>query len=263
MKKLIFTFVFLFSSVAFAQEAPTAGEAAGSAVDPHISSGTAPDANTSHAGGAHHHDPSKDFRYLGSPFGHGTKDVKGGKLGDGKMLDEHGNVILDSHGKPAEEEPMSAPFIYMVLNFALLLFILMKFGAPVARSTAAERHDQIKTALDEAAKLRKQAADKLAEYESRLKDADTEIKKLVEGMRADAEADKARILDNAARQSAQMKKDAEQRIAAEIEYARAQLTQEVAAAATKATETLLKKNMVPADQQKLVSSFISDIGRAS
>jgi F-type H+-transporting ATPase subunit b len=146
-----------------------------------------------------------------------------------------------------------------VLNFALLLFILMKYGGPAAKNAAASRHDQIKTALDEAAKLRKQAADKLAEYESRLKDADSEIKKLVEGMRADAEADKARILENASRQAALMKKDAEQRIAAEIEYARAQLTKEVTAASAKATEELLKKKMVPSDQQKLVTSFISDI----
>lgn len=230
-------------------EAPPPGGEAGATtgVDPHVASPTAPDPHA----GAQHHDPSKDFRFFGSPFGHGAKDVKGGKYGDGVMTDEHGNTV--------PEEPMSAPFIYMVLNFALLLFILMKFGGPAAKKSAAERHDQIKTALDEAAKLRQEAADKLAQFESRLKDADSEIKKLVDGMRADAEADKARILENAARQAALMKRDAEARIAAEIEYARAALTKEVTAAAAKATEDLLKKKMVAGDQQKLVTTFISDI----
>jgi len=238
-----------FFTLGRAMAQPAEEPNAGSAVDPHVASPTAPDPHAA----AHHHDPSKTFRFLGPPFGHAGKDVEGGKFGDGVMLDHNGNVI------PGEEEPMSAPFIYMVLNFAFLLFLLMKYGAPVAKKTVADRHDQIKTALDEAAKLRKQAADKLAEYESRLKDADSEIKKLVEGMRADAEADKARILENAERQSAQMKKDAEQRIAAEIQLARASLTKEVTAAATKATEELLKKKMVPSDQQKLITSFISDI----
>jgi F-type H+-transporting ATPase subunit b len=264
MRKLLYTLLFtaVVFGAAFAAGFFTIGramaqpESAGSAVDPHVASPTAPDP---HAPAAHHHDPSEDFRFVGPPFGHGTKDVKGGKYGDGVMLDKDGNVIKDSHGNPAEEEPMSAPFIYMVLNFALLLFILMKFGGPVAKKSAAERHDQIKTALDEAAKLRDQAATKLAEYESRLKEADSEIKKLVDGMRADAEADKKRILENAERQAAQMKKDAEQRIAAEIELARAQLTREVTNAAAKATEDLLKKKMVASDQQKLVSTFISDI----
>jgi F0F1-type ATP synthase membrane subunit b/b' len=60
-----------------------------------------------------------------------------------------------------------------------------------------------------------------------------------------------------------MKKEAEARIAAEIEMARTQLTREVTIAATKATEELLRKKMVPGDQQKLVSTFISDLGGRS
>ncbi len=229
---------------AMAQPETTAEEPAPTGEDTHA-------ATAEHAG---HEDPSKHFRFFGPPFGHGTKDELGGKYGDGKMVDPHTGEVV-----PGEEEPMSAPFIYMVLNFALLLIILMKFGAPAAKKSAADRHDQIKSALEEAARLRNQAADKLTELETKLKDADTEIKKLVEGMRADAEADKKRILESAERQAAQMKKDADARIAAEIEYARAQLTREVTAAASKATEDLLSKKMVPSDHQKAVSSFIADI----
>jgi hypothetical protein len=45
--------------------------------------------------------------------------------------------------------------------------------------------------------------------------------------------------------------------------ARTQLTREVTIAATKATEELLRKKMVPGDQPKLVSTFISDLGGRS
>jgi F-type H+-transporting ATPase subunit b len=148
----------------------------------------------------------------------------------------------------------------MLANFAILLFILAKWGGPVARKAAEERHDQIKTALDEAAKLREQAANKLAEYETRIKDVDGEVKKLVEGIRADAEADKKRILEAAATQAAQMKRDAELRIQAEIEIARAQLTKEVTAAAAGATEKLLRDKVTNDDQNKLVATFISNVG---
>lgn len=209
-----------------------------------------PSAHDAHA----HGDPSKHFRFFGSPFGHGDKDVAGGPLGDGVNKD-----LKTGHVVPGEEEPMSAPFIFMILNFVVLLALLSKYGRPAARKLAAERHDQIKTALDEAAKLRKQAADKLAEYESRLKAADAEIAKLVEGMRADAEADQKRILEAAERQAAQLKRDAELRIAAEIETARAALKREVTAAAAAATEKLLRERMTAADQQKLVGTFISDL----
>jgi F-type H+-transporting ATPase subunit b len=147
----------------------------------------------------------------------------------------------------------------MLLNFAVLLGILAKWGWPIAHKTARDRHDLIKNALDEAASLRKQAADKLAEYGSRLKHADAEIAKLVEGMRADAENERKRILEAAAAQAALMKRDAELRIAAEIEAARAQLTREVTAAATAATEKLLREKMTPGDQQRLVASFIAGV----
>src|SRR5262249_18019731 len=140
--------------------------------------------------------------------------------------------------------------------------ILAWKGRPVAHKVAEDRHDQIKTALDEAAKLRKQAADKLAEYEARLKDADEQIKQLVEGMRVDAKNEEARILAAAAALATQMKRDAELRIAAEIELARAQLTHEVAAASAAATEKLLREKLTAGDQQTLVNAFITDVSSA-
>jgi F-type H+-transporting ATPase subunit b len=82
-------------------------------------------------------------------------------------------------------------------------------------------------------------------------------------MRADAEADKKRILEAAERQAAQMKRDAELRIAAEIETARAVLTREVTAAATAATEQILREKLTAADQQKLVGAFIGDLQGAA
>jgi F-type H+-transporting ATPase subunit b len=197
------------------------------------------------------HDPTAHFNYLNFDFR--GKDEFGGKFGDGQMVDEKtGHVVK-------EEEPMSAPFILMLVNFAILLFILAKFGGPVARKTAQERHDQIKTALDEAAKLREQAAQKLAEYENRIKDVDKEVKAIVDGIRADAESDKKRILEAATTQAAQMKRDAEIRIAAEIEYARKALQKEVTVAAAGATEKLLKEKVTGDDQNKLVSTFISNM----
>jgi F-type H+-transporting ATPase subunit b len=220
---------------------------------PGVNTSEAPPEGTHHAG-AHHHDPTQTFNFAGDWFSFYGKDITGGKLGDGRNYNpETGQTV------PGAEEAMSPPFVFMVLNFLLLLALLVWKGRPAVQQIAAERHDQIKTALDEAAKLRQQAADKLAEYEARLKDADAEIKTMVEGMKKDAETDKARILEAAERQSAQMKRDAEARIAAEIEMVRAQLTREVTSAAAVATEKILREKMGSADQAALVSSFISNV----
>lgn len=205
-------------------------------------------------------DPSRHFNFFGFSPGHvfdyRGKDELGGAFGDGKMVDPGTQRVVH------EEEPASPPFIFMLLNFALLLGLLAWKGRPVAQQVAAERHDLIKTALDEAAKLRQQAADKLAEYEARLKDADAEIKQLVEGMRIDAENEKQRILAAAEAQAQLMKRDAELRIAAEIELARAQLTREVTAASAAATEKLLREKMTAGDQHALVGAFIADVQNA-
>jgi F-type H+-transporting ATPase subunit b len=256
--------------------APTEDEAAKAPSAPSGEAGRASreasgDSATASGPGTEHHaeggnaadeeepDPSRHFNFLGIQPGHlfdyAGKDEYGGPFGDGKM------VVPDTQQVIHEEEPASPPFLFMLLNFALLLGILAWKGRPVAQKVAEDRHDLIKTALDEAAKLRKQAADKLAEYETRLKDADAEIAKLVEGMRVDAENEKQRILAAAEAQAQLMKRDAELRIAAEIELARAQLTREVTAASAAATEKLLREKLTAGDQQTLVNAFITDVSK--
>ncbi|HEY4180429.1 MAG TPA: ATP synthase F0 subunit B [Kofleriaceae bacterium] len=241
-----------------APEKEGAGGSAGNPVDPNSQHdmntgvGTADmhskDAHgEEHAEHAEEEDPTKNFNWTN--FGYHGKDEKGGAFGDGQ---EDGHPV-------EEEEPMPAPYVAAVFNFLILFGLILWKGRPAAREMAASRHDQIKTALEEAAILRKAAADKLAEFEERLKKSDDEIKSMVDAIRASAESDKARILENAERSAAQMKKDAETRIAAEIQNARAMLTREVTAAAATATEKLLREKLMPADQQKLVATFITDM----
>jgi F-type H+-transporting ATPase subunit b len=256
MSRLLISAVLCAPVVAFAQEGEPGRVTHEAAGDSERAEGSGTE---HHPDQAHEeeHDPTKHFNFFNFSFR--GKDEFGGKFGDGQMVDAHTGEVVKEEGKAAPEEPMSAPFVLMLLNFGLLLLILAKYGGPAARKLAKERHDQIKTALDEAAKLREQAQQKLAEYETRIKDVDSEVKKLVDGIRADAEADKKRILEAAAVQAAHMKRDAELRIAAEIQMARTQLQREVTAAAATATEKLLKEKVTADDQNKLVSTFITNV----
>lgn len=204
-------------------------------------------------GGAHA-DPTKHFNFFNISYR--GKDVAGGKMGDGKLGDA---PLTPGH----EEEPMSAPFVLMLLNFGILLVILAKLGGPAARKAAETRSDEIKGALDEAAKLRKQAAAKLDEYNGKLAASEAEMTTLLAGMRSDAEADKARILANAEKLAAAVKRDAELRIAAEIDRARTELAREVALAAAGAAEKLLREKTNATDHATLVDGFIRDVEAAA
>lgn len=258
MKKLSFSIAVAMAAVASFAVRSAHAEAQLVEPDPHGEIPSSGIEHNEHGSGGHghaeHHDPSLHYNFTN--LNYRGKDEFGGPYGDNRQVSPDGQVF-------DEEEPMSAPFVFLVLNFVLLVIILVKYLWPAAGKLATERHDQIKNALDEAARLREQAKRKLAEYELRIKDVDREIKALVDGIRADAEADRARILDTAAAQAAQMKKDADQRIAAEIELARAQLTKEVTTAAAQAAEKLLKDKTTVDDQRKLVSSFISGISGAN
>jgi F-type H+-transporting ATPase subunit b len=194
-------------------------------------------------------DPSRHFNFTNLHYS--GKDEYGGVFGDGKEQAPEGTL--------KEEEPMSPPFIFMIANFAILMWLLVKYLLPAGQKMSEERHDLIQNALDEATKLRDQAKAKLAEYEARVKNLDDEIAKLVAGIRADAAGDKARILEQAQAQAASMKREAEQRIQAEIELARTSLTKEVTAVAASATEKLLKEKVTADDQRGLVSTFIKDV----
>jgi F-type H+-transporting ATPase subunit b len=212
-------------------------------------------------GSGHHEDPSKYFNFfdgigpnvIAMPW---TKqDAKGGDLGDGKLGDE-------PLAAGEAERPRQAPFGLLVFNFGILLLILYKWGVPAARNIAETRSDQIKTALDEAARLRDQARAKLDEYSTKLKAAEDEIAQLVTGMRKDAEAEKQRVIASAEAQAKAMQRDAEERISAEIARARLLLQREVAVAATTVAEQLLRERATAADQTVLVDRFISEVNRS-
>lgn len=196
-----------------------------------------------------HEDPTKHFNFFKLHYG---KDQYGGKFGDG---------VQGPNNEP--EEPMSGPFAFMLINFGLLLVLLGKFGGPAVRKMAETRSDEIKSALDEAARLRKAAADKLDEYSAKLSAAQAEMTTMLTNMRADAEAEKQRIMAAAEQQAATSKRDAELRIAAEIERARTELAREVAIAAAAAAEKLLRERTTSTDQAAMVDTFIKDVEAAA
>ena len=222
------------TSIARASEEPTSSD------DPGAVQGAEPPKEPETA------DPTRgfnftDLHYTGSPLG-GPPAVKNAE---------------------GEEEGIPAPFLYLVGNFLLLLAILAWKGAPMARQSAEKRHTEIKKALDEAASLRAQAKQKLDEYDAKLSAAEKEITAMVEGMRADAEADKKRIIAAAEAQAAALKKDADERINAEILRARTLLTREVANAAAAAAETMIRDKASAGDQSKLVDTFIADVAKSA
>lgn len=160
-------------------------------------------------------------------------------------------------------EPMAPPYVLALLNFLVLLGIMGRWAMPKMRSYVRDRHDEIVNALDEAARLRDEARKKLDECARRVAGVDEEVDHLVADIREQAEAEKKRILVEAELQAAALKRDAEQRISAELARARLELEREVVAAAVAAAEDLLRDKTNAGDQRNLVQQFIASLEGAS
>lgn len=173
-------------------------------------------------------------------LGYSDKDVQGGELESG-------------------EEPMAPPMLFAILNFAIFAGLMYWKAGPALSKYLANRHESIKNALEEAAKLQAQAKEKMAEYSARIADADAEVTALITQIRKDAEIEREQIVADAKRQAERLKKDAEARIESEFATARRQLENEVIAKASEVAERLLRDNASAGDNNNLFNGFIAGI----
>ncbi|ACY18541.1 ATP synthase F0 subunit B [Haliangium ochraceum] len=172
-----------------------------------------------------------------------------------------GYASKNVYGEPLEkgDEPMSPPFALMIFNFALVVAILMWKPRHAIKKYTAKRHDEIKAALAEAGRLRDEARAKLDEYTAQIDQAEKDIDTMVSDIRKTADAEKQRILEEAEAQAEAMKRDADQRISAELERARTELEREVVNAAIAVATRLLREHTSKSDQTQLVDTFINDV----
>jgi F-type H+-transporting ATPase subunit b len=162
-----------------------------------------------------------------------------------------------------EAKGQGPPLLFALVNFAVLVFLLVRFAGPPLKGFLANRHISIKSALEEGARLRLEAQTRLAEYADRIAGVDREVDALIGEIRSQAEAEKKRILDQAAAQAAALERDAKERIAAEIARARKELEREVVTAAVAAAEKLLRQSTRDDDQRRLVDGFLSTLDKTA
>lgn len=161
----------------------------------------------------------------------------------------------------AEHRHMPPPFGFALINFAIFAAIMYRLAARPLRDYVRTRHNTIRKALEEAAALHAAAEAKLHEAEARVAGLDGEIASLVGTIGREAEAERTRLLAAAEVEAAQIRRDAESRVASELEQMRRDLRREVVAAAMDAAEKLVRQNLGPADQRRLADDFAASLER--
>jgi F-type H+-transporting ATPase subunit b len=150
--------------------------------------------------------------------------------------------------------------LWRVLNFAVLAVVLFKvLSKPIANGLYA-RQQSIKEQFNDLEERKAEADKTYKTYEDKLASIDKEVSDIIQAAIAQGEVEKDRIIEEANRAAADIKRQAEMAIQHELAAAKLRLREEVANQAVVMAEELIRKNLQEADQVKLIEDYLAKVG---
>ncbi len=199
----------------------------------------------------------------------GTVWASGGGEATGHAVAEATHAVADTHeaaeGSHGAAGGSLAPkklwdLFYRVLNFAVLIFILVKFGAKPIASALSGRQKQIKEEVEDLESRRDQAEKAYYDFETKLAGMEGEIDTIVEKAIAQAEIEKTKIIEKAEAAAEDIMRQAEMAVNNEIMIARRTLKNDIADQAAAMAEELIIKNLTADDQVKIIEDYLDKVG---
>jgi F0F1-type ATP synthase membrane subunit b/b' len=195
--------------------------------------------------------------------GHGSD---GHAQGDGEHHQEfnwfHGVIGVKDDVEPSllwRTSDMPTPFAALLVNTALLFGLIYKFArAPVAKGLV-DRRQRIMRGIDEATAMKDEAKRQLDAYRSKLDNLDAEIERVKREMRETAEAERQRILGDAAARRTRLEQEARVLIEQELKAVREELTRATALAALRSARDLLAANTSTDDHRRLCEEYLETL----
>ncbi len=150
--------------------------------------------------------------------------------------------------------------IFRILNFAVLIYLLVRFGAKRVGDGLAERRQAIKDEIEDLEERKAVAENSYREFAAKLAIIERDIDTIVDKAVAQAEVEKARIIEKAEQAAEDIKRQAEMAIQKELMDARRTLKDEVADQAAVLAEELIVRNLTEDDQVKIVEEYLDRVG---
>jgi F-type H+-transporting ATPase subunit b len=144
-------------------------------------------------------------------------------------------------------------------NFIILVGLLYWLLAGKLKEFFVDRGKNIRKALEDAIAAKEEAEKKFKEYELRLEKANEEIAKISEMIKAQGEAEKQKIIEDARKMAEKMKEDTQARMEQEFKKAGSQLRAEAALLSVQMAEELLKKNLSAKDHETMVRDYLDKV----
>lgn len=218
----------------------------------------------------------------GAPPAHGTQAAHGQTAGHDEPAGGHGEKHGADHGpgpinwfygmvaETDTQEPnllfrpkgMQPPLAAMLLNTALLFYVIYRAARRPLTDALKKRKASIMQGMDDAAKMKDDASDRLAEYEEKLEHIDEEVERIKREMREAGETERARILAEAKERSQRMERDARILIEQELKAAREALIRQTVDGAVKSAAERLAKEISDADHSRMADEYLAALDKA-
>jgi F-type H+-transporting ATPase subunit b len=145
------------------------------------------------------------------------------------------------------------------VNFSILVGVLVYFLRKPVSAYLGERAQLLRNSIDEAARARASAAEKLLSIDIRMSKLSEEIAEMNRKMEAEADEEKQRLREAAQAEIERLRTQVQFAADQEVKKARNDLRREAAELSAHAAEEIVSKTITPEDQERIVRENIEKI----
>jgi F-type H+-transporting ATPase subunit b len=150
--------------------------------------------------------------------------------------------------------------IFPLINFLIFAYLVKRYAIPPLKEHLRKRREGIINSVAKANEAKNQAEKYLQRYRSLLQNLQEETAKIREGLRAEGEREKVRMMAEAEEFATKLKADADFMAEQEIKMARQQIRRELADLAEEAAERAIVRHLTGDDQNRLINDFAQHVG---
>lgn len=173
-------------------------------------------------------------------------------------------VLAAEHGEEVDKVFGAIPrdvwdLVLRIINFVVLAGVLIYYLRKPIANAIRNSIETVRTLLREAEESRIASEAHMKEAEEKLAGVDKEIKDLLTAARKEGEAERERILSEAAHALDKLKAEAAMAIELELKKAQDILRKEAAEAAVNLAEEIISKQVTPEDQARFVTEYLEKL----
>jgi len=150
-------------------------------------------------------------------------------------------------------------WVFKFVNFFVLVGVLVKFAGKPLKDYLVNRHQTIKDKVEEAERSLREAEALRVEYEKKIAKLDEEVGAFKKAVIADAEKEKKKILDDAAKYASKIKEQARLTYEQEAKEVVDKIKEEIARQTIEKAEKIVMGKLTKDDHNRMVDEFIEKL----